>query len=219
VPRIFDELTSERVLTMELLEGETLKDFFHRLAEHTPEQKYQAARLLILSIWGPFLRTGAIHGDPHPGNFLVLPDGRMGVLDFGAVRKLSDAWLDVNRRLYRALVDHQPWDGVLLSRQSNFELEEGPDVRTFIEELILIATRAVRSDDYDYATSTINRDMKAHFLKNATRLGKIRPPKEAVLFFRAIGGLSQNLENLGARGDFHKAYKDIIDFVVPLPSP
>jgi predicted unusual protein kinase regulating ubiquinone biosynthesis (AarF/ABC1/UbiB family) len=38
---------------------------------------------------GPEL-TGLMHADPHPGNFLLLPDGRVGVLDFGAVKQLPD---------------------------------------------------------------------------------------------------------------------------------
>ncbi len=38
---------------------------------------------------GP-LQVGLLHADPHPGNFLLLPDGRFGVLDFGAVKHLPD---------------------------------------------------------------------------------------------------------------------------------
>ena len=40
-----------------------------------------------------------VHADPHPGNFLILPDGRLGVLDFGATRLLSNTFAEVYRGL------------------------------------------------------------------------------------------------------------------------
>jgi hypothetical protein len=51
--------------------------------------------------------------------------------------------------------------------------------------------------------------MKMHFVRNAAKLPGMTPPKEAVLFFKGIGGLLQNLENLGARGDFRAVHEEI----------
>ncbi|MCA2980455.1 MAG: AarF/ABC1/UbiB kinase family protein, partial [Myxococcaceae bacterium] len=79
VPRVFDELTAERVLTLEFLEGETLKEFLARGATHSNDERFRIARLLTRVTWGPFLATGLVHADPHPGNFLLLPDGALGV--------------------------------------------------------------------------------------------------------------------------------------------
>lgn len=60
----------------------------NRLAEHY-------VRFLFA---GP-ARTGMLHADPHPGNFLVMPDGRMAVVDFGAVARLPDGLPPVIGRL------------------------------------------------------------------------------------------------------------------------
>jgi hypothetical protein len=47
------------------------------------------------------------------------------------------------------------------------------------------------------------------FLRHAFELKGVRPPREAIQFFRAVGGASQNLENLKARGDFRGVYREL----------
>ncbi len=219
VPRIYDELTSEKVLTAELLEGETAKDFMHRLGEHSDEQKFRAARSLIRAVWGPFLLTGVIHADPHPGNFVFMSGGRVGVLDFGSIKRLPPEWVDVNRRLYRALVEHRPYDAIQLSLESGFEFDDVAAARPVVDEVIRIITRAVHDTHFDFSQAAINRDLKALVLKNVLVVKKgIRPPRAGILFFRAIGGLSHNLENLGAKGNFHRVYEELLA-LFPAPRP
>ena len=213
VPRSFEALTSEKVLTLELLPGPTLKEFLANLDQHSNEEKFRVSRLIMRAVWGPLLLNGTIHSDPHPGNFLLLPDGRVGVLDFGAIKQMSKAWLDVNRRLFTHVVKNEPFDEIQLSIDSGFEFDDVTTARDFVRTVIEIATRPPRSRDFDFARSYLSRDMRNHFMKNATRLGGIRPPKESVNFYRAIGGLSQNLENLGARGDFKAVYEEMMALV------
>lgn len=213
VPRCFEALTSEKVLTLELLPGPTLKEFLAHLDQHSNEERFKASRLIMRAVWGPLLLNGTIHSDPHPGNFLLLPDGKVGVLDFGAIKQMSGAWLDVNRRLFTHVVKGEPFDEIQLSIDSGFEFDDVVTAREFVQTVIEIATRPPRSRDFDFARSFLSRDMRNHFMKNATRLGSIRPPKESVNFYRAIGGLSQNLENLGARGDFKAVYEEMLALV------
>ncbi len=213
VPRCFDELTSEKVLTLELLPGPTLKEFLNHLDRHSNEERFQASRLIMRAVWGPLLLNGTIHSDPHPGNFLLMPEGKIGVLDFGAIKQMSPTWLEVNRRLFTYVVKGEPFDAIKLSIDSGFEFDDVITARDFVQTVIEIATRPPRSRDFDFAKSYLSRDMRNHFLKNATRLGGIRPPKESVNFYRAIGGLSQNLENLGARGDFKAVYEEMLALV------
>lgn len=210
VPKVFDELTSERVLTLELLHGPTLKDLLHHSAQLTDEERFRVSRLLIRAIWAPFLRHGLIHADPHPGNFVLTPEGTMGVLDFGAVKQLSPAWVDVNRRLLRHTMRGEAWDCIELSIECGFTFDDPEGARDFVAAVVDIATRPTRSRDLDFKTAGISRDLRNLFLKNVTRLGGIRPPKESVQFYRAIGGMTQNLENLGARGDFRRVYEELL---------
>jgi predicted unusual protein kinase regulating ubiquinone biosynthesis (AarF/ABC1/UbiB family) len=210
VPKVFDELTAEKVLTLELLRGPTLKDLLHHSGQLTAEERFRVSRLLIHAVWGPLLTHGVIHGDPHPGNFILVPDGTIGVLDFGAIKQLSPAWVDVNRRLLRHSVRGEPWDCVRLSLDCGFTFDDAEGARDFVEAVAEIATRPPRSRDLDFKDCGMSRDMRGLFLKNAPRLGGIRPPKESVQFYRAVGGMTQNLENLGARGDFRAVYEELL---------
>jgi predicted unusual protein kinase regulating ubiquinone biosynthesis (AarF/ABC1/UbiB family) len=213
VPRPLLELTTGRVLTMTLLQGRTYKELLQHLAELPAAEKFRASRLLIRAVWGPFLHTGTMHADPHPGNFMLLDDGTVGVLDFGSVKSMSEAWTRTNRRLFKEVAADLPFDGYARCLESGFVFEQPETARPFVARLVDIAVRAPRSRDFDYATAFVNRDMRNHFLAHATQLKGIIPPREAVQFFRAIGGLSMNLENLGARGDFRAVYEELVDVI------
>src|SRR6266851_2773052 len=86
VPRVYRELSTRRVLTMELMNGQRIREFAASNASR------EARVAVIMTLWQMFLHEalvhGVIHGDSHPGNFLVTPDGRVVLLDFGCVKEL-----------------------------------------------------------------------------------------------------------------------------------
>jgi predicted unusual protein kinase regulating ubiquinone biosynthesis (AarF/ABC1/UbiB family) len=210
VPRVVESLTAPRVLTLELLKGRHLKDLLHGEPAPTNDERFAAARLLIRAIWGPFLTSGLMHADPHPGNFMLLPGGKLGVLDYGSTVQLSEQMRDVNSRLFHAVAEGRPFDPVQLSRECGFRLE-GKDevVRPFIETVIGIATRHVRSRDYSFAEATPLTEIKWHFAKNPRLMYQVMPPREGMMFFRALGGLLMNLQSLAARGDYAQVHLDL----------
>jgi predicted unusual protein kinase regulating ubiquinone biosynthesis (AarF/ABC1/UbiB family) len=210
VPAPDDSLTSERLLTLELIHGETLKDVLGRIDEVPTLERFRISRLLIRAIWAPFLSSGLIHADPHPGNFIVMNDGRMAVLDFGSVKQLSPAWLDVNRRMFRWILDDAPMDVVKLSREAGFTITvKDAECGPFIRGTVDIACQPVRGRDFDFATADTTRLMRNHFLKHAFKIPQMRPPTEGLMFYRALGGLIQDLQNLKARGDFRSVYEEL----------
>ncbi|HWE29086.1 MAG TPA: AarF/UbiB family protein, partial [Polyangia bacterium] len=96
VPRIVTSLTRPTVLVMEEVHGEKLS----ALAE--PQQK--AARAALLRAFSrQILDHGVFHADPHPGNVLVEPDGRLVLIDLGAVERVDDKLRAGLGRLVRAL--------------------------------------------------------------------------------------------------------------------
>ena len=210
VPEPIDALTAEKVLTLEYIAGETLKDVLARIDEVPNDERFRISRLLIRAIWVPFLNTGVIHADTHPGNFIVMGDGRMAVLDFGSVKRLSASWLDVNRRMFRWILDGTWYDVVELSRQAGFTITLSPaEAEPFITGVVKIACAPVASHDFDFGTADTSRLMRAHFLKHALKIVKMRPPTEGVMFYRSLGGLIQDLQNLKARGDFRRVYEEL----------
>lgn len=87
-PKVIHELSSERVLTTEFMEGVKISDL-ENLTEQNIDRQALADRVLTAYCQMIF-SDGIYHADPHPGNILVQPDGSIVFLDFGAVAKLSD---------------------------------------------------------------------------------------------------------------------------------
>src|SRR5690606_5945485 len=83
IPQVHDALSGPRVLTLEYLEGQKITDVA------PPHDRRKVARTLIDAGSRLLFEQGIFHGDPHPGNLLVLEDGTIGVLDFGLIGRLT----------------------------------------------------------------------------------------------------------------------------------
>ncbi|MGQ0465043.1 MAG: ABC1 kinase family protein [Sporichthyaceae bacterium] len=85
VPKVVHQ--GGNVLVTEWIDGTPLS---HIIKDGTEEQRNRAGVLYHRFHLAAPARAGLLHADPHPGNFRLLPDGRLGVLDFGAVNRLPD---------------------------------------------------------------------------------------------------------------------------------
>jgi predicted unusual protein kinase regulating ubiquinone biosynthesis (AarF/ABC1/UbiB family) len=90
--------SSPRVLVTEWIEGMPLSTI---IASGTVEERDAAGTKMALLHFSAPARVELLHADPHPGNFRMLPDGRLGVLDFGAVARLPGGHPEVIGRLTR----------------------------------------------------------------------------------------------------------------------
>lgn len=92
VPATYPALSTRRVLTMEFLDGVKVTDAAGLAAwEIAPKAVAETGiDVVIASIF----EHGFFHGDPHPGNFFVLRDGRLGVIDFGMMGSLDRERID-----------------------------------------------------------------------------------------------------------------------------
>ncbi len=88
VPRVFGEYSTRRVLTTEFLPGRHLREYLAGNPGRKARDRF--THLLVLATMRPFYRARRLFADPHPGNFLFMDDGRLGLLDFGCVRVLTD---------------------------------------------------------------------------------------------------------------------------------
>lgn len=93
---------ASRVLVTEWLEGKPLASI---IADGTEAERNHAGRLLATLHHSAPSRAGLLHADPHPGNFRILPDGRLGVVDFGAVARLPDGAPEPIGRLTRLALE------------------------------------------------------------------------------------------------------------------
>ncbi|MEZ5345896.1 MAG: AarF/ABC1/UbiB kinase family protein [Pyrinomonadaceae bacterium] len=87
VPTIHWEATTSKVLTMEFIHGTKVVDIEALRARRISPEKVN--RLLIRTYLKQLLEDGFFHADPHPGNLLVMPDGRVAFFDFGMVGRIT----------------------------------------------------------------------------------------------------------------------------------
>ncbi|HET6495014.1 MAG TPA: AarF/UbiB family protein [Thermoleophilia bacterium] len=89
VPAHYPELSTSRVLTMELLNGVSCEK-----PESMDEERIDRRKIVDNAVKGyleMLLHMGIYHADPHAGNMFAMPDSRVGIIDWGRVGKLSDS--------------------------------------------------------------------------------------------------------------------------------
>lgn len=90
VPAVHHKYSTERVLTMDRMEGVHVEEF---IQSASPEAKQRAGEVLARLYYTMAFRHRTLHADPHPGNYLFRPDGRVGLLDFGCVKRFDEFWI------------------------------------------------------------------------------------------------------------------------------
>lgn len=187
VPKAFTEHSSARVLVMERFEGEPLRCALRQLAERGIDARELAERLLNYLLRQVMI-DGVFHADPHPGNILLLTDGRLGMLDFGSVGRLDSALRASMQRLLAAVDVGDPLylcDAVLEVMMAPDEIDEAALER----DLGRFTARHLRSDSgFDAAMFTdLFRIVSSHGLA---------VPAEVAAVFRALGTLEGTLTEL-----------------------
>ncbi len=87
VPKIYWSATTSKVMTMEFIHGTKVTELEELKARGVSPEKVN--RLLIKTYLKQLLEDGFFHADPHPGNLLVMPDGRLAFFDFGMVGRIT----------------------------------------------------------------------------------------------------------------------------------
>ena len=106
IPRAYHDLSTRRVLVMERLDGQALS----KAAQDplTDCDRERLARDLLDSLLRQIVVDGVFHADPHPGNIMLLADGRLGLIDFGAVGRLDSGLRAALQRLMLAIDRRDP---------------------------------------------------------------------------------------------------------------
>jgi predicted unusual protein kinase regulating ubiquinone biosynthesis (AarF/ABC1/UbiB family) len=207
IPSVFRERSTSRVLTMSRLEGVPLAQF----REQAPEAVQSEAGVRLGSTFLRMLyQHRSIHADPHPGNYLFRPDGRIGLLDFGCVRSFEPAWIygygacgmasrygDREACMANALAI-----GALSARDSSEE--------DILWDLCWTIGAPFRGGDYTMGGP------EDDVLERAARISPklitarhIRAPRELVFLHRGLGGSYQIARSLKARTDWGRVFEEI----------
>src|SRR6266568_4636761 len=217
VPAVY--AATPRVLITRWLDGAPLSTLLDGRTDLLPEGWRElgpgeaadlAARLLGHAIYAPAACTGWMHADLHPGNFLLLPGGRLGMLDFGAVAATPGGIPAPFGQLAAAVLAEDGPAAVRLARQVGALAQDAQVDPRLIVELLhpIVATAATSS--FTYSRPWL-RSLMGHLTapRFAPALRKLTPPPEYALVWRATLSAAGLFAQLGAtvptRG-LHLAY-------------
>lgn len=189
IPRIHDAFTRERLLVLEFIEGHSADAWIR--GDH-PEglRPDRIAALGADVILHMVFDDGFYHADPHPGNVLFLPGGRIGLLDFGMVGRLSDDRRTQFVLLLAAVIDRDS-DAIV---DTLLEWSDGTE----------IDVDALSADAADFIDHYAERELKdldvAKMLEDITRIVRendlVLPADVAMLIkvFLTLEGLGRRLD-------------------------
>jgi ubiquinone biosynthesis protein len=133
IPEVFSGLSSKRVLVLEKLEGVRIDDFeaLTRMGYDCRELSKKGAAAFFQMVF----QDGFFHADPHPGNIFVLKDGRLALVDFGIVGRVTEENMEYFANSFLALVNHD-YDALVQQYVNlGFVSDEVVDLERFQREL------------------------------------------------------------------------------------
>jgi aarF domain-containing kinase len=215
-PKAYPEMSTQKVLTMSWEEGETLGKWLQ--ASPSQQQKEELAHLLLNLYCHEFYHFRLVQTDPNFSNFLIRSEGEdisIVLLDFGATREYSEAFVQEYVELLRAVAAHDPQ--LVLERAIGFGLmdaRESEESRKLFLELMQVAAEPFlitqAGEKFDFG----NKDYSSRSLEVIRRFAaglKYSPPPYKIIFLhRKLGGLFSILKRLQVKLDLHPYWKKMV---------
>jgi ubiquinone biosynthesis protein len=193
IPTIYSELLSGKIIVMDRLEGVRIDDI--EGIEALGFERSTIARTGVNAYFKMIFEDGFFHADPHPGNIFVMPDGRIGLVDFGIVGMLSS---DIKENIASAFlaVLHKDFDRIVDLYIDLGLVADSVDVDTFKREfrtdLIYLLEPL-----YDMTISELNFPEYLEAMTHLVIKHGIKVPSELLLMNKTI----LILDNIGRQLD------------------
>jgi len=209
VPRVVAH--SSRVLVTTWMDSES--SLAAVISDGTQEQRDHFGRLYANFLFGGPARVGLLHADPHPGNFRILADGRLGVVDFGAVARLPGGYPAALGTLGRYALDDD-WEAVVAGlRAEGFLLArtqfDGEAMRDYLSPFI----DAARTEEFAFTRRWLRRQaarVATPTQENISTALKINLPPEYMLIHRVWLGCVGVLCQLETTMQFRALLEDTL---------
>ncbi|HEY5750430.1 MAG TPA: AarF/ABC1/UbiB kinase family protein [Chryseolinea sp.] len=205
-PTYYPEYSSPRVLTMDWLEGKPLGQ---ALTEEIPQESRNTLGQAMWDFYHFQMHTlRAVHADPHPGNFIITPDYKLGIIDFGCVKEIPQDFYST----YFQLLDSKILTDAAVQKKVFSDLrfvypEDTPKEKEFFTgvfvKLVELLSRPFRSEQFDFADNAYFDELfsfgeKLSTMKELRESKKARGVSDAVYINRTYFGLYTILHDLKA---------------------
>ncbi len=200
-PKLYEEYSTKKVLTMSFIEGKHLKEFLND--NPSQEERNRYGQLLWDFFHDQVDQRDFIHADTHPGNFMITDEGNLGVIDFGCVKKFPVTFT----RNYMSLLPHHLEKSEEEIRELYIKLDiirENPDdpkkegyFFKYCKKYGDIFAQPYYDDTFDFGRSDFNKKIR-RFAKNVPVMNEPRGDKNFIYSTRMHTGLYNLLVKLEA---------------------
>jgi len=220
VPRVVS--VSDHVLVSEWMDGIPLARI---IADGTTAERNRAGIVLIRFMFSGPGRVRLLHADPHPGNFRLLADGRLGVLDFGAVDRLPDGFPPIFGRVLRLM--HEGGDLAELEDEfrSHGYLREGGSIDlTALRAFLAPIAEPSEAESFRFSREWLRTEtMQTSALRSSSVLRRLNLPPSHLLIHRVLaaglGVLCQLECEAPFRAEVLRWMPGYADTAKPVPQP
>ena len=200
IPATVPSHCTDRVLTMDRLQGQTLTEW---LPTATPEERQQAGMNLGRLFFESVYVHQMLHADPHEGNYLFTPGGGVGLLDFGCVKRFDEHWLATYARIADAGIQGDRGTAIPLLREIGALVNPTPEAEDLLWEFVDVLGGPFRGGRYTAGGKDDGiHDKLREVIPRFVRYPQIRTPRELIFMHRSLGGTYGMLKKLQVRADW-----------------
>lgn len=203
IPRVHTRYSGLRTITYDYLEGVDLGE-----ALKNPDQAWRERVVERLSdaYWYQMLKGGVLHADPHPGNYRVLPDGRLGILDFGCVKIFDESFIEGFTAMVKARMtgDEEGLKDAMVALELVSDRENEQELSDMSRIAEYFSAGLLKDEPFDFAEYSYVRGAKelvTYFLQQR----RVPPSQRNMIFMtRVVLGYYEYFSRARARMNFRQ---------------
>lgn len=213
-PECLSELSTDTVLTLTYVPGDSLKDL--KPPQYSQEMINDLGRLIFDTMGRQIYHLKKVHTDPHPGNFAFRDDGTLIIYDFGAVKDVNDNVIDIHRKIVQQALENRAdqMDALLTELGVRPPGSDSLPLEEYQDWLEIFAEPFAGNQPYDFASGFVHQKTADKIRKGGlSYMGKFQPSPDTMQIDRVLSGHYWNMVDMGVVASF----RDIIDDVVLTP--
>ena len=204
IPTLYPHASRKGCLTMSWVTGMPIQE-----AQHAHQSMRDRLGGLLLKAWyKPFFQKGALHADPHMGNYTWTPQGDLNIVDFGCVRIFPDRFVQGAIAIYESLLEQRDTqEGYDLLGFENLTKPHKVLLDRWAYFLLAPFLRDKKSTLYDHVEEGLN--LAGHIHKELRASGGVHIPRAFLLLDRSVVTLGSMLIRLKAEHNWRELFQSL----------